>query len=69
MEIVERKTLIPRDQLYLANQGKVLNDKKTVAESNIPAGATSEMSLRIMGGMKEDVMKHLRQKRTKKKGR
>ena len=27
MEIVERKTLSPRDQLYLVNQGKVLKEK------------------------------------------
>ena len=54
---MERKTLIPRDQLHLANQGKVLNDKKTVEESNIEAGAMVGMSLRIMGGVKkEEVM-------------
>ena len=57
MEMVERKTLIPRDQLYLVNQGKVLKDKKTTEESNIEAGATTEMFLRIMGGMNtEEVM-------------
>ena len=57
MEIVARKTSIPRDQLYLVNQGKVLNDKKTIEESNIEAGATIEMSLRTMGGMeKEELM-------------
>ena len=50
MEIVERKTLIPRDQLYLANQGKMLNDKKTMEESNIETGATIEMSLITLGG-------------------
>ena len=46
MDIVERKTLIPRDQLFLANHGKVLNNKKPIEESNIEAGATIEMSLR-----------------------
>ena len=50
--IVERKTLIPRDQLYLVNQGKVLNDKKTMEESSFEAGATIEMSLN--GGMKKE---------------
>ena len=51
--MVESKTLVPRDQLYLVNQGKVLKDKKTGEESNIEAGATIEMFLRIMGGMKK----------------
>ena len=55
--IMERKTLIPRDQLYLLNEGKVLSDKKTVEEINIKAGATIEMSLRIMGGMKKQKLK------------
>ena len=54
METVERKTLIPRDQLYLVNQGKVLKDKNTIEESNIEAGATIEMSLRTVGGMKKE---------------
>ena len=54
MEIGERKTLIPKDQLYLVNQGKVLKDKKTIEESNIEAGATIEMSLRIIGWMKKE---------------
>ena len=54
MEIVDRKTLIPRDKLYLVNQGKVLNHTKTIEESNIEARATIEMSQRIMGGMKKE---------------
>ena len=54
MEIVDRKTLIPRDKLYLVNQGKVLNHTKTIEESNIEAEATIEMSQRIMGGMKKE---------------
>ena len=36
------------------NQGRVLNDKKTIEESSIEPGATIEMSLRIMGGMEEE---------------
>ena len=39
--------------MYLANQGKVLNNKKTIEESNIEAGATIEKSLRIMGVMEK----------------
>ena len=42
MEIVERKTLIPKDQLYCVNQGKVLKDKKTIEESNIEAEQRSK---------------------------
>ena len=34
-------------------QGKVLNDKKTIAENNIGADASIEMSLRISGGMEK----------------
>ena len=57
MEIVERKTSIPRGQLFVATQGKVLKDKKTIEESSIEAGATIEMSLRTMGGVeKEELM-------------
>ena len=57
MEIVERKTSTPRDQLYIVNQVKVLNDKQTIEESSTEARATIEMSLRIMGGMeKEELM-------------
>ena len=44
METVERKTSIPRDHRYFVNQGKVLNDKKTIEESNFEAVATIEMS-------------------------
>ena len=69
MEMVERKTLILRDQLYLVNQGKVLKDKKTKEESNIEAGATIEMSLRIMGGMKEELMDTAETEEDIKKGK
>ena len=53
MEMVERKTSIPKDQLYLLNQGTVLNDKKAIEESIIEAGATIEMFFRILGGMEK----------------
>ena len=58
LETAERKTSIPRGMMYLASQGKVLNDKTTIEENNIEAGTTIEMSLRIIGGMdKEEQMK------------
>ena len=34
-ETVERRAAIPRDMMYLVNQGRVLNEKKTVEENNI----------------------------------
>ena len=49
METVERKTLILKDQLYLANPGTVLSDEK-----QYDAGATIDMSSRITGGMKKE---------------
>ena len=45
------RTAIPRDNTYLTHQGKVLNDKKTIEESNIEAETTIEMSPRLLGGM------------------
>ena len=69
MEIVERKTSIPRDQIYLVNQGKVLKDKKTIEESIIEAGATIEMSLRIiMGGMEKEELMETSERGNKEKG-
>ena len=50
MDKVERKTLIPRDFLYLV----MLTDKRTIKESNIAEGSTIEMSLRKKGGMEKD---------------
>ena len=41
--------------MYLVNQGKVLNDGKTI-ENNSEVGTTIEMSLRILGGMKKEQM-------------
>ena len=55
--------------MYFLNQGKVLNDKKTIEESNTEAGATIEMSLRIMGGMeKEELMETSETDEEKRKG-
>ena len=48
-DVVERRSLIPRDMTYLAHQGKVMNEKKTKEENNIGAEATLEMSLRQLG--------------------
>ena len=52
-ETVERKTFIPRDVMYFANQWKMLNDKQTIEENNIEAETTIEMSLRVLGGMEK----------------
>ena len=48
---VERRSLIPRDMIRLVHKGKMLNEKKTMKESNIEVKATIEMSLRLLGGM------------------
>ena len=53
LETVERRTLIPRDLMYLVSQGKVLKDNKTKEENNIEAGASMEMSLRLKGEREE----------------
>ena len=39
--------------MYLVNQGKVLNEKKTIEEHNIRNGTTVVMSLRLLGGMEK----------------
>ena len=49
-------TAIPRGITYLTHQGKVLNDKKTIEESDIEAETTIEMSLRLLGGMEKSEM-------------
>ena len=36
---------IPRGMMYLVNQGKALNDKKTIEENSIEAGTTIATSL------------------------
>ena len=46
----------PERPAILVSQGKALNGKKTIEESNIEAGATIEMSLRTMGGMTNELM-------------
>ena len=52
-----KKDIDPKRPTVLGEQGKVLKDKKTIEENNIEAGATIEMSLRVMGGMeKEELM-------------
>ena len=42
--------------MYLAHQGKVLNDKKTKEENNVGTETTIELSLRMLRGMKESEM-------------
>ena len=38
----------------LVNQGKVLNEKKTIEENNIGIDTTVVMSLRLLGGMEKN---------------
>ena len=53
-ETVERRAAIPRDMMYLVNQGKVLNENKTIEEKNIGNDSTVVMSLRLLGGMEKN---------------
>ena len=53
-ETVKRRAAIPRDMMYLVNQGKVLNEKKTIEENNIGNYITVVMSLRLLGGMEKN---------------
>ena len=53
---IEMKTSILQGITYLVHQEKVVNDKKTIEENNIGAEATIEMSLRLLGGMEENVV-------------
>ena len=54
---VERTSSILRGMTYLAHQGKVMNEKKTIEENNVGAETTIEMFLRLLGGMDESDMK------------
>ena len=54
LEIVERKTSTPPGMMYFVNQGKVLNDKRTIEANNTEAGTTIEMPLRKMRGMERE---------------
>ena len=40
--------------MYLVNQGKVLNEKKTIEENNIGIDTTVVMSLRLLGEMEKN---------------
>ena len=53
-ETVERRTAIPRDMMYFVNQGKVLNEKKTIEENNIGIDTTVVKSLRLLGEMEKN---------------
>ena len=53
-ETVERRAAIPREMMYLVNQGKVLNEKETIEENNIGIDTTVVMSLRLLGGMEKN---------------
>ena len=50
-ETVERRAAIPRDMMYLVNQGKVLKEKKTIEENDIGMDTTVVMSFRLLDGM------------------
>ena len=67
------RTATPRGITYLTHRGKVLNDKKTIEESNIEAETTIEMSLRLLGGMENidmtDSFEAEEEKEKKKAGR
>ena len=67
---IEMRTAIPRRITCLTHQGKMLNDKKTIEESNIEAETTIEMSQRLLGGMEKNDMKdsfELEEERKKEK--
>ena len=51
---IERKTKIPKALQHLSNQGKILNERKSIQENNIVKETTLEMTLKLQGGMKED---------------
>ena len=56
-EEVEKRTQIPKDLLFIANEGKALTEKQTVEECNTREGATIDVSLRLQGGAKGEEMK------------
>ena len=51
---VERRSSIPRGVTYLARHGKVMNEKKAIEENNNGTETTTEMSLRLLGGMEKN---------------
>ena len=53
-EEVGRKTQIPKEQQYLAFQGKFLKDGKTIGDCNVQEYTTIEMILRMQGGTKNE---------------
>ena len=67
-EEVERKSSIPRGMTYLAHQGEVMKEKKTMEENNVGAENTIEMSLRLLGGIeKGELMDTLESEEREKK--
>ena len=71
LEEVARRTLVPRDMIRLVHKGKMISGKKSMKENNIEAKETTEMSLRLLGGMevneKMDTHETGRRKTEKKK--
>ena len=45
---------VPKALEHFSNQGKILNERKSIQENNIMKEATLEMTLKLQGGMKED---------------
>ena len=41
-------------KLISESQGKTLKDKKTIVDSNIKEGTTIDMTLRLLGGMRNE---------------
>ena len=41
------------DTVFEKKKNEILNDKKTIEESNVEAETTIEMSLRLLGGMEK----------------
>ena len=66
-EKIEIRTAIPRGVTYLIHQGQMLNDNKTIEESNIEAETTIEMCVRLLEGMENDMIDGLIRTRRRKK--
>ena len=71
LEVVERRTMVPRDMIRLVHKGKTISGKKSMKENNIEAKETIEMSLRLLGGMdvSEQMDTHETEEDREKKGK
>ena len=57
LDEAERSSAIPRSMTYLAHHGKALNEKRTTEENNIGTETTTDMSLRLLGGMEKSELR------------